>query len=187
MKNSPLKFTFLLVSTIFLLGSCSDDPKEGAVAYFESVRYDVYLPSNNTVEEQQKMIQEFLDALKAQPKGDHMDMTLSLWKIGNKAVQDLENGISACDNMWNFGDKTNLLQATKVYMNKILRFEKELAPTVRGIQGMMDFDSFLKFSIQLKKGKEIEEAGKVYKKAQSDFRKEYGITELDIIKMRARH
>lgn len=189
MTKSIVKFTFLFSSLFFVLGSCAEpvDPKEEALSYFETIRYEVYQPSAETVEKQQEMIQAFMYDLKVSPLGDHMDEALELWKINNKAIQDLEDGLHACDEMKNLGDKTDLLKATKDYLNVVLTFEKELEPTVKGIQGPMDLGSFLTFSIQLKKGQEMEAAGVVYKKAQSDFREEYGVTELDGVKMRARH
>ena len=187
MKSSFSLSLALFVGSIFIFNSCGTDPKEDALAYFETIRYDVYLPSTEAVGEQQEMIQQFMDDLKASPQGDHMDEALELWKINSKTIQDLEDGLNACDGISNFGDETDLLKATKDYLNVVLTFEKELKPAIKGIQGKMDFGSFLKFSTQLKKGQEIDAAGIDYKQAQNDFRNEYGITELDGVKMRSRH
>lgn len=186
MTNSSFKFVFLLLSVFFILGSCSD-PKEEAIAHLESMNYDVYMPVDDAVAEQNNAISDFMKKMQNKESINVPEEIAAIEQLRLKSVEVLLDAKVSAAKVPDFGDKAGLKYGTLDYIEAILKFENDLGPALNGLKDGLNPVGIMEFSKQIGKGKEMVNAKNIYIKVKSDFANEYGITALDQMQMQLRH
>ena len=186
MTRSPLKFFFFLFSAILLLGSCSD-PKEEAISYFEEVHYTIYMPVDAVVAEQNNAIGDFMTKMKNRESIDIPTEIKRIDKMRLNSIDYLSKAFKKASKVTDIGDKSNLKQEAVDYMQEIMVFQTELGPVLDGLKDGLNPKGIVAFSNQLAKGKGLQAASEKYNNALREFKDEFDITELDLIKIQASH
>lgn len=184
-KNS----IFLVFSIVFFNGlfSCGEGTKDDAKSHLESIRFDVYMPIDKYVSEQNDAISELMKNMKSGVSIDWVTEMDRIEKLRNLLSVEVDHALNKLKLIRNFQGKINLKQATKNYLEEIAKFEKDIGPSLNGLKYGMDLVHMMKFSAKLRDVKDLEMSKQAFEKAQKEFAKEHGISELDLIKMEASH